>query len=325
MIVHKLSTIVWLVLSSGIIFTGFSPRMLRWRMRFIYAGLAAITRINSILHGAAHRHFRRAVQERPEILGVLVWPYVDSRWSFSDRIGAIEQHFASLDGPRRLLDFPACKTVELIRFPDVNDALSLVFDKPISSVREGQVSLSLLHGEQRIYTAAFTIGLNSGQRVAYVGAIQGLAEPNVLELYKLLTKQFHGMRPRDLLIELLKVCCAAMDIKKVLFVADQYRHHRSSYFRQREDLLTSYDEVWKDRGASQRADGFFEADAEPARKTLESVPSSKRALYRKRYALMDIVSSRLNLKIREAEESPSTPWSRGIDGKRTSESHSFPV
>jgi uncharacterized protein VirK/YbjX len=304
LILQKVNTVVWLVLSSGLIFAGFSPRMLRWRMRFVIAGLAAMTRVNSILHEAAHRPFRRAVYERPHILGILVWPYVDSRWSFEDKVKAIHAHFDSLDGPRRLLDFPTDSSVELTRFPEVNAELSLVLDKPMSAVREGQVTLNLFHGDQRIYTCAFTLGRQNGERVAYVGAIQGVSDPSSLELYKVLTKQFHGMRPRDLLVELMKACCVAMEIDRVLFVADRYRHHRSSYFRQRDDLHTSYDEVWKDRGAVEGADGFFEASAQPTRKAIEEVSSSKRALYRKRYALLDDVAERLHKPFREAAERP---------------------
>lgn len=301
MILQKVNTVVWLVLSSGLIFAGFSPRMLRWRMRFVIAGLSAMTRVNGILNEASWP-LRRAVQERPHILGILVWPYVDSRWSFEEKVKAIHAHFDSLDGPRRLLDFPTDSSVVLTRFPEVNPELSLVLDKPMSAVREGQVTLNLFHGDQRIYTCAFTLGVENGERVAYVGAIQGVPDPSILELYKTLTKQFHGMRPRDLLIELMKACCVAMEVPRVLFVGDRYRHHRSSYFRQREDLHTSYDEVWKDRGAVERADGFFEAGAQPTRKAIEEISSAKRGQYRKRYALLDDVALRIQKPFREAAE-----------------------
>jgi uncharacterized protein VirK/YbjX len=110
------------------------------------------------------------------------------------------------------------------------------------------------------------------------------------------------MRPRDLLVELMKACCVAMEVQHVLFVGDRYRHHRSSYFRQREDLHTSYDEVWKDRGAVERADGFFEASPQPMRKAIEEVPSAKRGQYRKRYALLDDIALRIQQPFREAAE-----------------------
>ncbi len=312
MVVHKINTIVWLVLSSGVLFGGLRPSMLRWRFRFLCAGLAAFTRIQAILYDTAHHRLRRALGERPEILGILVWPYIDARWTFNKRVKVIEQHFSSLDGPRRLLNFSAHRHVELSRFPDVNDQLSLVLDKPITAIREGQVSLSLLYGDRRIYTVAFSMGCDAGERVAYVGAIQGRADDDMMEIYKLLTKQLHGMRPRDFLIEALRICCGLMDVHSILFVADRYRHHRSSYFRPRNDLLTSYDDIWQDRGAVLRPDGFFGLDTGAPRRSLDSVPSNKRATYRKRYAMLDGISIQIGEKLLAITQTQESHFSESV-------------
>ena len=164
------------------------------------------------------------------------------------------------------------------------------------------MALNLFLDERRLYSLVFSMGVRDGEEVCYVGAIQGASGDDVQEIYKAVTKQLHGMRPRDLLIETLRVCCEAMGVHRLLFVADQHRHHRDvQYFgAEKARALTDYDAIWIDRGAELRRDGFFSLPAHRDPRDLASVPSNKRSMYRKRVELTDALFRAVAVKFQVA-------------------------
>ncbi len=64
---------------------------------------------------------------------------------------------------------------------DAGDGLRIELDLPGKFEHEGEATLHLRRGEQDLYALAFTLGDIAGQRVAYVGALQGLRSPDALE------------------------------------------------------------------------------------------------------------------------------------------------
>ena len=289
-LISRLQTALWLIGVSGCVFAGLRLGLWSLRLKLVMAGVAMLPRLDSFRHAPRYDGLRRALEERPEIIGALVWPYVDSRWSARARMEALAQHFAALDQPRRqLLAFAASESVEIARLPSDAECYRLVLDKPSWFIREGQVALNLFREERRLYSLVFSMGVRDGEEVCYVGAIQGVAGDDVQEIYRTLTKRLYGMRPRDLLIETLRVCCDAMGVDQLLFVADQHRHQRAGHYFDTAQLptLTNYDAIWIDRGACLRGDGFFALPARHGPRNLNSVPSNKRSMYRKRGELTD--------------------------------------
>jgi uncharacterized protein VirK/YbjX len=163
-----------------------------------------------------------------------------------------------------------------------------MLEQPKWLVREGMLTLSLFCGDHRAYSLAFSLFREAGRIGMFIGGLQGRSTEGALQRYKDLTKDFHGVRPRDLLLDCLRMLVPAFGAERIFAVSDSHRYIRHPYFRgsARSDHA-DYDEVWKDRGGTRVDETKFELPVALLSRPLEDVPSRKRALYRRRAEMLD--------------------------------------
>jgi uncharacterized protein VirK/YbjX len=186
---------------------------------------------------------------------------------------------------------------QAVALAETVDGVQVRLDRLDRFAHEGELTLSLFRGEQRLYTLVFTLGQIRAERVVYVGALQGLQSPDALEIYRALTQGMHGLRPRDLLLTAFRECCACLDIRRILAVSDRCRVSSSPYFKSSAQVLTSYDSAWIESGGHPADDGFFELARSVDRRGAADIPTRKRAAYRRRYAMVDGVLAQIRLSL----------------------------
>lgn len=232
---------------------------------------------------------RRLQCADPEHLGILMWPLVDARWRAPQRLEQMGRHYSEVEaiGPAVQLELDQVKT--LLQFGAGLSALSVRLERQGFFRREGQLALSVFHAEERIYSVAFLLGRADGKRLAFIGAIQGVKQSEDSSLYKTITKDAHGLRPRDLAISLFLAFCKALAVDAVYAVQDAHRQHRHSYFGRagKAEVFANYDAVWEEQDGRATATGFYELPVGIRMKEPESIPSKKRSMYKKRYALLE--------------------------------------
>jgi len=236
--------------------------------------------------------FARTLQARPELLGVIEWPYIHKAWAPRRRIQAVCSHYEFIED-QAWLHVPLTSRLLLADLASVRAGLSLQLERPQWFIREGELTLSLFLDHTRLYSICFTFDKREGQWVAYVGGIQGRNIEAAKEQYADLTKQLHGARPRDFLLVAAGLMCAQVGVKTLLGVSDANRHHRHPYFAGHLDgdrASSVYDDIWSDRGGQATTDGFMAMHVPFECKPLEDVPSKKRAMYRRRYELFEEVA-----------------------------------
>lgn len=145
--------------------------------------------------------------------------------------------------------------------------------------------------QQQVHRRA---GAIERQRVAYVGALQGLRSPDALEIYRQLTHQLHGLRPRDLLLTAFRRFGLALEVTRILAVDDSHRVSSNGYFAASGQVLSSYDEIWTESGGIATSGGFFELGPVAGRRESSAVPARKRALYRRRYEMLDALDGQID-------------------------------
>jgi uncharacterized protein len=133
--------------------------------------------------------------------------------------------------------------------------------------------------------------------VAYVGAMQGLRSPDALEIYRQLTHQWHGLRPRDLLLTAFRRVGLALGVTRILAIDDVHRVSSHAYFASSTQVLSSYDEIWRESGGLPTTDGFFELAPTTPRREADAVPPRKRALYRRRYAMLEELDGQIDASV----------------------------
>ena len=278
---------------------GFAPKSL-WRAARLFLGkMRWLGKVRSWYTDASNPALLEMLARRPELLGVVERPYVNSAWAAGRRLDAIELHYRQIQGPLNFLRFAPDAQLAIGQLKEGDVTLDVVLEKPSWFAHEGEVSISLFRGELRLYSLAFVLGRSQDDRLtAYVGALQGWGDTQALDLYRSLTHALHGLRPRDLLIGAFRMLCGRIGVQRILAVSDANSMARSSYFENKK-THSSYDSAWLEHRGVLLDCGFFELSPAPARRAPEEIASRKRAQYRRRYEMLDALEAQMHGALRE--------------------------
>lgn len=287
----------WLVFKSAFsLHPGYSPRALKNKFKLLTLAGKNRSELKLFLSRMSRSLGKTGFEKLGnDCVGVVHWPYISSNWTPRDRLSVLASHYevVTKNCPQLLL-FGRNESLVLSDLSQWSAGCSLVLDRPIWFMREGELVLNLFQGDLRIASIAFTLSCADGELCIFVGAVQGIHKgidsDTSLTIYRDLTKDFEGLRPRSFLIEVTKYIASKIGIEKIYAVGDGYRHHRHPYFgaQKSQELAANYDSIWLEHGAtpSQRKD-FFEIPMAMSKKPLEEIAAKKRAMYRRRYELLD--------------------------------------
>jgi len=171
--------------------------------------------------------------------------------------------------------------------------------------QEGELTLSLgfqdsletFKHHRWITSLTFMLRRGAGGRELLVGGIQGGHSEDSREQIRLATHAFHGLRPKYLLVHLLRQVASCWGASDILAVSDSAHCLTRSRYRGRIKIESSYDDLWQEVGGTLREDGFYSLPVAQHQRPLEEVPSRKRAQYRRRYALMDAIDAEIREKL----------------------------
>ena len=287
--------IIRLVRTALVLHPGHSLGTLRQHVRFITHGLLNRSLLSAWWSRPSDPLLDRAMAKFPMMEGAMYWPYINHQWQPKKSLDVIEQHYKLLaTGPKLLVD-SIDTDVTLVDLKDFFNSLSLRLEKASWFVREGEVVLSAFVGDERLYSLAFTLGIEDGQAVAYVGALQGRSLEHAQDTYKEMTHAMHGMRPRDFMVTSFKMLCVALNIETFWGVSSECRQHNGAYFKGShvQKIAADYDEVWQEHGGAPTGSGFFAVSTQVRYRDLAEIASKKRAQYRRRYAMLDEIQSRI--------------------------------
>ncbi|MFC3169434.1 VirK/YbjX family protein [Paracoccus fontiphilus] len=244
---------------------------------------------------------RRILQERPaSALGLLVWPYLCASWDVSERLARLSRHYQIIDLLGPPFPFSVTERLVLLDLSDIHPGLRIVMDQPQWFIREGGLTLNLFVEDFRAYSLAFSLGDHPADGIdCLIGSIQGRNTDEALALYRDLTKAAHGMRPRDLLIEICRILCRHWQVRRLLGVRDSQRHHRHGFFGGKTIAPQDYDAIWQDRGGAVEDECFYRLPLAPDRRNEDEVKPNKRSLYRRRYGFLDRLEAEIPERLAE--------------------------
>lgn len=238
-----------------------------------------------------------------EMLGTIMWPYIHNEWDVKTKLNTIASHYEilSLDYPE-LSRISGSQRLKVCDLSHMSSAITVEIDYAKWFTREGELVINIFQDELRVASMAFTLAQKENVVVAYIGAVQGIhggvSAEESLEIYKVLTKNFAGLRPRSLLLEVLKVVVNKLGAKKIFGVSEQNRHHRHKYFGndQETEFKNNYNPFWEEHNGVFNTDiGFYEISMEPAIKNISEIAAKKRGQYRRRYDFIESIDDAVNL------------------------------
>ncbi|MCG2673203.1 DUF535 family protein [Bradyrhizobium sp. GCM10023182] len=255
--------------------------------------------------GQSNPSLVRLFKERPETIGVLIWPYQCASWNASTRLARLKSHCDCVERLGSPFNLGPHERVVLADLSFIRAGLRVVIDQPAWFMREGNLVVNLFIDRVRMYSLAFSLHQDEEGIAATIGSIQGRDLDHAAEDYRSLTKQANGMRPRDLLFELFCMVCSYLAIARVYAVTNEDRHHAHPYFRSRIEKVTAdYNLIWEERGGVRKDNSFYALEVGERRRNLEQVPQKKRAMYRKRYEMLNLIRELICKRLDELKVAP---------------------
>ena len=123
--------------------------------------------------------------------------------------------------------------------------------------------------------------------------MQGPNTDNARELVKEATKRAHRYRTKNLILYMTQSLARALQVKRIYAVSND-GYYAMNHIRRDRKLKTDFGAFWEEAGGRLTEDlRFYELPLVETRKTMEEVPTRKRAVYRKRFAFQDDVDEQI--------------------------------
>ncbi len=276
----------WLLLQSfrGRWDLGHTPnlRQVRGYVRYTCHSLAHLPRqLNWLRFLDSADALRQAVLADPGLYGRWQQPCLSRELGPDARMRMLEAHYRFL-----LERFPPRLRDKLLRGHDVRiGTLRLRDGTPVHlhlrkpAVRAmGELGLYLVSNDKEVLSScAFTFG---GEQGLLIGAMQGAWSFLGREPIRAFTRGSDGVRPKALLLTLVRVLARLYGIERLRGVA-KTAHPFATY------IHADYDAFWRENGGVPGEHGFYELPRFGARRPIRTLPSKRRAARRRREQFLD--------------------------------------
>jgi uncharacterized protein VirK/YbjX len=279
------------------------------RIKFLLKSLIYKNTLKTFVNQIDEMGYSQLFHHEIPLLVVVHCPYLHNNWGVETRFCVILEHYQIIKKLPVVLNLVDAKPRIILDLAQYSPATYITLDKAKWFVREGEVVLNLFKEDQRLMSIAFTFAKLNDELVIYIGALQGrLPSSETLEMLKEVSKCLEGLRPADFLLEVLRVIAKGVGVKKILAISDENRHHRHKYFGklQQNLLRTNYNEKWKENQGVLLENGFYSLPIIKCRRDIADIASNKRAIYRRRYEMLDRTEIVLKSALKIVNVDPST-------------------
>jgi uncharacterized protein VirK/YbjX len=221
----------------------------------------------------------------PNLFRAVIDNYVDRRLGTLARVRIIEyelRHILRFLRAAGVSSFSADQSVPLWHEPTSGWFVTLRLNT--TTPHEGLWIVTLKNPDG---ITAYALSLAYLPEAVMIGAVQGPAGEHAMDLVRSATKALHGIRPHFFLVEVLRALCRKSGMTNLVGIDPQYQLKPSSLLKRPGAIKFDYAAFWAELGGAMGTDHKWRIPLQGARKPLEEVESKKRAMYRRRYELLD--------------------------------------
>jgi uncharacterized protein VirK/YbjX len=240
----------------------------------------------------SHPVFSEFVQHRPSIVNKIYRPYLTATLGVEARLSVLASHYAFMfsHGLAALLaqasrsGFPLAQIVG-----KTGIAYEVQLRAAGTCEREGELVLQLQCEGAAVYSTAFTFEAADGVARVTIGCLQGPRGDDAMAAIKKATRELHGLRAKALLVGLVQQLGYALGCTELRLVGNGNRTAGRALGRGH--VRADYEQLWRELGATARADGDFTLPCAPlAPLALELVAQKRRSEARKRHQMLQDVT-----------------------------------
>ena len=234
----------------------------------------------------SHPLFAQMLPACPRLVNKIYRDYFSTTLRCADRLDVLRTHYGVVirEGLAPLVARAASGPVELCRLQARFDpGYRIALRAGALLCREGELVLQLTHDTDLVYSLAFSF-LPDGDGVAIgIGCLQGA--PSGLERIRSATRELHGMRPKNLLVQMARQIGHDLGCAQLILVSNRNRVVTSA--TRQGKVHADYDTLWQELRADRRPDGDFNLACDAlAAPLMEEIASNKRSQARKRHAML---------------------------------------
>lgn len=233
------------------------------------------------------------------------------RSTFEERARLIEDNMRFLSARFNddfMLKLYGDKKIELWRMTldDTLGDMNLVLCAESGQRKEGLAAVMFnLPGEVPVYQILFWIARRGDDWAMWIGAMQGPNVDDAKDLVKRITKRCHAYRTKNLILYAAQAVARSLGVTKIFAVTNE-GYYANNHLRRDRKLKTSFSDFWAEAGGIPTDDArFYELPLVETRKTVDEIPSHKRAQYRRRFALLDELDAAIAETLRGFERADS--------------------
>jgi uncharacterized protein VirK/YbjX len=265
---------------------------------------------------ASHPLMRACVACDPRLQERHLHRFIHRGWHRATRLRGVQNHYRLLlqRWPESLFEsvyVHGRATLGELKLKD-GSVLKLHLRPPIHMGCEGELSIELgdAHG-RALYRLVLTV---IDENTMAIGCIQGPDGEQARDHVRVLTRQMHGMRPKQLLLELAYALAGQCGVRHILGISNAAHplHGRARF-------MADYDAFWREQGGCCTGDGWFVLPSTLHHRCETEVESKHRAAFRRRAELRAEAVRSLNCALRPV------PWWRDTPVQDAAIQSSFPL
>ena len=154
--------------------------------------------------------------------------------------------------------------------------------------KEGLLAVDMYVNGITLYQIIFWLDVDkAGDESMWIGAMQGPNVAEAVEMIKDITKRSHRYRTKNLILYMTMAVARSFHCKHIYAVSNE-GYYAMNHVRRDRKIKTDFSAFWTEPGGRLTDDQrFYEIPLIEPRKSMEEVPTRKRAVYRKRFAFQD--------------------------------------
>ena len=157
--------------------------------------------------------------------------------------------------------------------------------------KEGEFNI-ICENQEGEQFSKLTFSVNENEKKIIIGGLQGMTKNGNTEEIKKTTKNFYGIFPKRLVMEVLyslfpNYYKIAVGNNGHIYLSLRYK------FKKNRKISADYDEFWKSLGSEKVDSIFWTLPTKIVRKSIGDIPSKKRSQYINKYKILDELNERV--------------------------------
>lgn len=272
-----------------------------YRAKFIIRAFFYYKEFNLMVANIPDKFLSLSINKDSRFIEKAFRPYITAKSSSLSRVNMVISHYKFLE---ENVDFSLIEDIFRGNGVKIDSVLnddgeySIFLSNDSRYNKEGDLTIKLTSPEGfTFYSISFVICEYDKKISLLIGGIQGPeSDPENKNKIKNLTKTLNGIRPKDLMVHMVRILASELNVANILAVSNKSHIYKARrYIGDNHNVAFDYDLHWLSQsGVICDNDDFFLLPVKYLRKDINEIPRSKRAMYRRRYDWLDEVEIKIN-------------------------------